>query len=233
VLKQLLRAPDIHLFSFKQAVAYSRRYPYLSVLEMPEGALDLGKDLPSHDVYLIGPTVELIAKKTLHPALSDLLLEAARQVHGNASIFQHKGEFPAPLEHEFPISQDAARFYKSGKSFFYRYLPFWLASLVSRVLVAFVPMVVVLVPIIRSVPAIYRWRVRTRIYRWYRALLALERRLLAEGESANRVELIERLDQIETAVHSMKVPAFAADQFYSLRGHIGFVRELMDHPAAK
>ena len=111
-------------------------------------------------MQLIGPTVELIARPTLHPALSDLLLEAAREVHGNASLLQRRGEFPAPLEHEFRISADARRYYTSGKSFLYRYLPFGLASLVNRILVVFVPLVVILIPVLRSIPMLYKWRIK-------------------------------------------------------------------------
>jgi TRAP-type uncharacterized transport system substrate-binding protein len=228
LLRQLLQSPDVHLMSFRQAVAYTRRFPYLNVLEIPEGALDLGKDLPANDVYLIGPTVELIARENFHPALSDLLLEAAQKVHGNASVLQRKGEFPAPLEHDFRISPAAARFYKSGKTLFYRYLPFWLAALISRIVVVFVPVVLVMIPIIRSAPRIYSWRVRVRIYRWYRALLALERESLVENRSGKRRDLLVRLDGIEQAVNKLKVPAFAADQYYDLRGHIRFVRQLLE-----
>jgi hypothetical protein len=227
VLRELLRAPDIHLLSFRQAAAYSRRLSYLSVLALPQGSIDFGKNIPAQDVFLLGPTVELIAREHLHPALSDLLLEAAREVHGRATILQRKGEFPAPLEHDFRISADATRFYKSGKSFFYRYLPFWLASLTSRIVVVFVPMIVVMIPILRSVPTIYRWRIRSRILPWYRALLTLERELLAAHDASKRAELLARLDAIEKAVHKIKVPASFADQFYSLRGHIDFVRELV------
>ena len=228
VLRQLLRTPGIHLYSFKQAAAYSRRFSYLTALQLPQGSIDFGQNIPSQDVSLIGPTVELVAREHLHPALSDLLLEAAREIHGRSTILQRKSEFPAPLEHDFRISPDAARFYKSGKSFFYRYLPFWLASLTSRIVIVFVPMVVVLIPVLRSIPTVYRWRMRSRIFRWYRALLALERRSLEMPDPANCGALLKELDEIEIAVNRMKVPASFADLFYSLRCHIDFVRNLLN-----
>jgi TRAP transporter TAXI family solute receptor len=230
VLRKLLLATDIHLLSFAQAEAYTRRFSYLSVLKLPQGTIDLGRNIPAQDVYLIGPTVELVARKNLHPALSDLLLEAAREVHGNAGWFQHKGEFPAAIEHDFHISADAARFYRSGSSFFYRYLPFWLASLTSRILVVLVPVLVIMIPILRSIPHLYRWRNQSRIYRWYRALLVLEKELFKETDAARRQHLLKRLDGIQNEVNKMKVPAFLADQFYGLRGHIDFVRQIMNEP---
>ncbi len=225
IIRELMRAPGIRLYNFTQADAYVRRMVYLKKLDLPRGAIEFGKDIPSHDVNLVGPAVELIARTGLHPALSDLLLEAAREVHGSAGLYRHQGEYPALLEHEFRLSPDAIRFYKSGKSFFYRSLPFWMASLANRIIVVFVPMVVVLIPALRSIPAIYRWRIRLIIYRWYRALLAIERDMIAQQEAGGREELHSRLNRIEQSVNIMKVPASFADQFYVLRGHIGFVRE--------
>ncbi len=225
LMRTLLRTPAIRLYSFTQADAYARRIRYLNKLELPEGAIDFGRNIPGHDVYLIGPTVELIARNNLHPALSDLLLEAAREVHGSASLFRRRGEFPAPLEQEFRISPDASRFYKSGKSFLYRYLPYWLASMANRILAVVVPMVVLLLPGMRTIPAIFRWRIKLRLYRWYRALLVLEQDLVTRLAPEERRELLSRIDHIEEEVNKMRVPASFADQFYVLRGHIGFVRE--------
>ena len=223
VMRQLLRSPEIRLLSFNQADAYSRRFRYLNKLDLPKGSIDFARNLPAQDVYLVGPTVELVARDYLHPALSDLLLEAAQEVHGNATVLQRRGEFPAPLEHELRISDDALRYYKSGKSFFYKHLPFWLASLASRVVVVFLPLVVVLIPALRLIPTIYRWRIKLRLFRWYRALLRLERELSVRSPQERRSQL-QRLDHIEAAVHKLKVPASFADQFYGLRGHIDYVR---------
>jgi TRAP-type uncharacterized transport system substrate-binding protein len=224
-MRTLLRAPGIQMYDFVQADAYTRRFHYLNKLELPRGTIDFGQDVPSHDINLIGPTVELVSRANLHPALSDLLLEAAREVHGAATVLQRQNEFPAPLEHDLPTNPEALRYYKSGKTFLYRSLPFWLASLVSRALVAFVPLVLVLIPGLKLLPAAYKWRMQLRIYRWYRSLLRVERDLFSEMTPGKRDELRERLDHIEESVNRMKVPASFANQFYALREHIGFVRE--------
>jgi len=129
-----------------------------------------------------------------------------------------------PLEHEYRISSDAGRYYKSGKSFLYRYMPFWLASLLNRILVVFVPMILVLIPGMRSIPAIFRWQMRLRIFRWYRALMILEKNMAEPIVSGRGEELMRQLEQIERAVNKMKVPVSFAEQFYVLRGHIDFVR---------
>ena len=224
IMRKLVHTRGIHMMDFKQADAYSRRFRYLSKLELPMGSIDFAKNMPEQTMTLIAPTVELVARPDLHPALSDLLVEAARETHGRATLLQRAGEFPAPLEHEYPISGDAARYYKSGKGFWYRYLPFWLASLVDRTMVVLVPIVVVLIPAIKLVPALYRWRIRTRIYKRYGELMALEREMLNQTTPEQRTELGKRLDEIEKRVNGSKMPLPFADQFYVLREHINFVR---------
>jgi len=224
IMRKLVHTRGIHMMDFKQADAYSRRFRYLSKLELPMGSIDFAKNMPEQTMTLIAPTVELVARPDLHPALSDLLVEAARETHARATLLQRAGEFPAPLEHEYPISGDAARYYKSGKGFWYRYLPFWLASLVDRTMVVLVPIVVVLIPAIKLVPALYRWRIRTRIYKRYGELMALEREMLNQTTPEQRTELGKRLDEIEKRVNGSKMPLPFADQFYVLREHINFVR---------
>jgi hypothetical protein len=224
-LRQLLRTRGVRLFNFIQAPAYVRHFPYLTPLDLPPGVFDLGSDLPPRPLVLLAPTVELIARPDLHPALSDLLIEAARQVHGRTTLFQRAGEFPAPLEHEYRISDDAARYYKSGKGFVYRHLPFWLASLVDRAAVVLVPIIVVLIPGLRLAPTLYGWRLKTRIYRRYGELMALERAALADPGPDERAELLERLGEIEKSVITAKMPGSVADQIYVLRRHITWVRQ--------
>lgn len=226
VIRTLLRDQGIQLFSFVQADAYVRRMNTLSKLQLPRGALDFGKDIPTRDVFLIGPTVQLVARDSLHPALSDLILEAAREVHGSAGLFRKRGEFPVAQDGEFRISPDASRYYASGKSFLYRSFPFWLASLIARILAILVPLVLLLIPAVKIAPAIYRWSIESRIYRWYRVLLALEREAFKPSVGdERREELLRQLDHIESAVNRIVIPASFGDLFYGLRGHIGLVRQ--------
>jgi TRAP-type uncharacterized transport system substrate-binding protein len=226
LMRHLVHTPEIHIFNFTQADGYTRRINYLNKLEIPKGSLDLGQDIPSENLYLVGPTVELIARDSLHPALSDLLLEAAREVHGAASPFKKRGEFPAPLEHEFRISEDASRYYESGKSFLYRTFPFWAASLITRSLTIIVPLALFVIPALQLVPSIYRWRLESRIYRWYRVLLDIERDAFKpSADHKRREELLRHLDHIEHTVNKIVVPASCGNHFYELRLHINFVRD--------
>jgi hypothetical protein len=222
LMHRMRQAPNIQLLSFRQADAYVRRFQFLSKLTLPEGALDLLRDYPPQTVQLIGTTVELVARDTLHPALSDLLISAAREVHGGGGLFRNAGEYPAPLARDFPMSRDAERYYKSGEQFLYKRLPFWLASVIDRLLVLIVPLIVAIVPVTKLIPALYRWRIRSRIYRWYGALMSIERDMQRGPDG--RADLLRRLDQITDAVNDLTTPASFADQVYVLRDHVAAVR---------
>jgi len=224
MIRKLLFAPGIRLLDLAQADAYVRRFAYLNKLPIPMGAFDLEQNLPTADMQLIAPTVELVARQGLHPALSDLLIETAREVHGRRTILQEAGEFPAAKSSDFTLSDDAARYYKYGKGFFYRNLPFWMASMVDRIVIVIVPLTVILIPALRILPWAYRWRVRSRIYRWYAALISLERGLQGEVRAEDHAPLLARLDEIEQAVNKLNMPLAFVDQLYVLREHIGFVR---------
>ena len=225
LLRQLLHDEDIHLFSFVQADGYTHRITYLSRLTLPRGAIDFGDDTPPEDVALIAPTVELVARDSLHPALSDLLLEAAREVHGRAGLFKKAGQFPTPIEHEFAISADATRYYASGRSFLYRTFPFWIASLIERIVAVVVPITIILVPGFKIAPAIFRWRVVSRIYRWYAVLQHIERDSgTGPLDDARCGELLHRLAHVEATVSRLHIPPAYGDLLYGLRSHIAVVR---------
>ena len=224
-MRKLFLTPDIRLMDFSQADAYARKFHYLNKLDLPKGAVDFGMDIPGHDISLVAPMVELVVRKKLHPALQDLLIEAAQEVHGKANILQQAGQFPTPIEHEFPISTEARRFYKSGKTFLYSRLPFRFASIATRILAVVVPLIVLLLPGMKIIPAAYQWRIKMRIYHWYRELLTLEKDMLAQPSAEDRGKLMERLDHIGKEVNKMKLPASFGDQFYVLLEHVDFVRE--------
>jgi hypothetical protein len=234
LMRELLRDPDIHLFNFVQAEGYTHRITYLNKLVLPRGAIDFGEDIPAGDTALVAPTVEIVARDSLHPALSDLVLEAAREVHGRAGLYKKSGEFPAPIAQDFPISADASRYYASGRSFLYRSFPFWLARLIERIVAIVVPMTIVLIPGLKIAPAVFRWRVVSRIYRWYAVLQRIEHESYDQPMDARRGdELLHRLGHMEATVKRLVVPPAYGDLLYDLRGHIAAVRaNLMARRAA-
>jgi TRAP-type uncharacterized transport system substrate-binding protein len=227
VIRGLIERPDIHVVQLAQLDAYLKKFQDLGKIVIPMGAFDLAKNQPATDLTLLGSSVELLARTDLHPAVSDLLLETMRDVHGRRTLLAHGGEFPSPTEHEVPLSADARRYYESGKRWLYRMLPFWAASLADRFLMVLVPVALLLVPAFRTAPTIYRWRMRRRVVRVYSALLDLERDVRAHAGD-DRTALSARLDALERRADALRLPAGFADQFYVLREHIALVRRRLD-----
>jgi TRAP-type uncharacterized transport system substrate-binding protein len=219
LVQMLLQTPGIALFDFGQADAYSRRFAFLAPVTLPRGVVDLARDLPPRDVRLVAPTATLVARKGTHPALIQLFVQAAQQIHGGAGWFQRKGEFPNATATEEPLAKEAQRFYANGTPVLQRYLPFWLANLIERMWPVLVTIVAILIPLSRMLPPLYQFRIRSRIFRWYAQLREVED---AVGKRP-AAELLGELDEIESRVESVTVPLSYADELYSLRGHIQMV----------
>jgi uncharacterized protein len=228
LIQMLLQTPGIKLFDFTQAEAYTRRLPFLTHVVLPRGIVDLGRDIPSKDYQLIAPTATLVARAGLHPALIDLFVQAATEIHGGAGWFQQQGQFPTPRYTEIPVAREAARYYRDGPPFLQRYMSFWLANLFERMWVVLVPLAALLIPLSKIVPPLYVWRIRSRVYRWYGQLRAVEQSLeaaQAEKKTDALPDLMRRLDDIERRVNMVSVPLSFADALYELRSHINFVRQ--------
>ena len=220
MVQMLLQTPGIRLLDFAQAEAYARRFAFISPVLLPRGVVDLARDLPPADMRLVAPTAALLARDRLHPALVQLLVQAAQQVHGGAGWFQRKGDFPNAANTEWPLAPEAQRVYRSGTPWLQRYLPFWLANLADRMWLALLGIGVVLIPLSRVLPPLYEFRIRSRVFRWYGQLRLVEARVGRD----ERTGLHAELDEIEARVGDIDVPLSYADELYALRSHIQMVR---------
>ncbi len=225
VVQVLLRSPGIRIMSFSRADAYTRRFSFLTKVTLPHGAVDLVRDVPPVDTTLLAATANLVVSEHTHPALISLLLQAAGEVHGKSGFFQRTGEFPAYLDTSFELNDDARRYMKSGPPFLQRYLPFWAAVFVDRMVVLLLPLIALLVPLMRIAPAIYTWRIRSKIFRLYGELKFLETEVRRDYTPDRHREFFGRLDRIEEAANNRNVPLAFTDLVYTLREHINLVRK--------
>ena len=228
LIQMLLITPGIKLFDFTQAEAYTRRLPFLTHVVLPRGIVDLGRDLPAKDYHLIAPTATLVARDDLHPALVDLLVQAASTIHGGAGWFQQQGQFPSPKYSEIPVASEAAKFYKDGPPFLQRYMSFWLANFFDRMWVVVVALGALILPLSKVIPPLYVWRIRSRVFRWYGQLRTVEQALAAAPEDRRSevyAEQMDKLNDIEERVNQISIPLSFADDLYGLRSHINMVRQ--------
>ncbi len=240
LIQMLLQTPGIKLFNFTQAEAYTRRFPFLSHVTLSRGIVDFGRDIPAHDYHLIAPTATLVAREDLHPALVELFVQAAAEIHGGAGWFQRHGEFPSARYTEIPVAQSAEKFYRNGPPLLQRYMSFRLANFFDRMWIVIVALGALILPLSRIVPPLYVWKVRSRIYRWYGKLRNVEQLVeqAAEEAATDRrdavyKEQLARLNDIEQRVNQLTIPLSFAEELYRLRSHIDFVRKRIDWLIAK
>jgi TRAP-type uncharacterized transport system substrate-binding protein len=230
LVRMLLATPGIRLLDFTQAQAYARRFPFLSAVDLPRGVVDLAQDIPPATVNLVAATSTLAARESLHPALAQLFVQAARRIHGDTSWFGPAGQFPNANDTEYPLAKEAERFYRNGPPLLQRYLPFWLANLIDRMWVVLVSIIAVLIPLSRIVPPLYEFRIRSRVFRWYRRLRDIENSATEPG--AQHAALLRELEALDARVEGISVPLSHADELYALRSHIDLVRARLQGQAA-
>jgi TRAP-type uncharacterized transport system substrate-binding protein len=231
-IQRLLREPGIKLMSFANADAYTQRFPFLTKLTLREGVVDFAANLPPDETVLLATTAAVVVRADAHRALVSLLAQALQEVHaapavddkGDTQLFQRAGEFPIAGDPEFPFAEEARRVYRSGPPVLQRYVPFWVASTVDRLIVSLVVLLPILIPLVRFAPQIYSWRIRRRIIYWYGVLKALESKARKPGGPEGRAEHLLELDRIEAAVDEIPVPLAFSDKLYELRQHIEIVR---------
>jgi TRAP-type uncharacterized transport system substrate-binding protein len=224
LVQMLLQTPGIGLLDFPQAEAYARRYPFLSPVTLPRGIVSIDRDVPLRNQPLVATTTSLVVRDGTHPALVQLMVQAADRIHGGPGWFRRSGEFPTPRGAELPVATEAARFYADGEPFLQRYMPWWVANLLDRMWLALAAIVAVLLPLSRIVPPLYEFRVRSRVFRWYAQLRAIEDELAGPLEPGAKQALRGRLDALDARVEKVAVPLSYADELYALRSNIGMVR---------
>jgi TRAP-type uncharacterized transport system substrate-binding protein len=223
-VQRLISDERVALANIPRADAYVALYPFLSKVTVPRGVGDLAKDLPPTDITLFAAKASLVVRKELHPAVQDLLLQAAVQIHSGPGMFQRAGHFPAAEGTDVSLSDEAIQFYKSGRPFLQSNFPFWMASLISRLIVVLIPIVTVLYPLMRFMPALYGWLMRSKIARLYGELRFLEDEIAVAGRS-NTIDLIERLDRLEKQANQLRMPVAYESMIYLLRNQIANVRD--------
>lgn len=230
-IQQALRDPALEIVTLARAEAYQRRFPFLTRLTLPMGTIDLAKNIPDAHIDLIGTKAMLAAHGNLHPALISVLIDTAREVHNEQGYFESAGEFPGTAPVDLPVSIHADQHRRFGPMYLYRVMPFWAASLIERMLIIVVPLLAVLVPLANYLPQVMRWRVRSRIYRWYGELAMLERDIATREGTLPIAQWQRDLDRIEQAVYRIKTPVSYASERYTLREHVALVRQSVEAKA--
>lgn len=232
VVRRMIEQPGVHLHDFDRGGAYARLYPFLSPVLLPAGVMGLSANLPAADVTTIAPTAMLAAREDLHPALVDLLLAAANNIHGQSSLLSDRGQFPTAQYTDLPIGGEAKRFYKYGPPFLQRILPFWAATLIDRLKVMLLPLIALAIPLVKLMPPIYRWRIQSRFLRLYDEVQSLDPDRADGLNGTDIARNLGALDRIDHTVTKIEVPRAYMGELFKLRRDIDLVRRRLHSVAA-
>jgi len=100
-----------------------------------------------------------------------------------------------------------------------------MAELVGHLLVLIIPAAGVLYSMLKILPAIYDWIMRSRIFRLYGEMRLLENKMDASETRYEPTDIIARLDQLQVQANRLRVPSQYASMVYMLRSHLALVRE--------
>ena len=223
-VQSFLRNPNVRLMSFPTAEAYTRIFPELVRLVLPQGVIDIDRNIPPDDVQLIGTTTKVLVRSDLHPEIVQLLLQTMTEAHSGQEIFQRSGEFPNGTDAEYPVAPTAIDFYKNGPSFMQRHLPLWLSVHAQRAIAVLVAGDSARPPTVPLSASAYNWITRRRLFYWYAQLKALEASFDASPTDKHLTEKQAEIERIEEAVSHIRFPLTFSDQLYNLRSHIDIVR---------
>ncbi len=234
-MQQTLLNSDLKLMSFAQADALVQKFPSLSKIIFPRASTSIVDDLPQTDVTLLAATALLVSKDTLHPALVYLLLEAARTVHGGEDYSTPLGAFPNLNTDEFPVSDESTRYFKSGRPFLQRYLPFWLASFIERRLLILLPFMALLLGLLQALPRMVEARIKNRLVVWYREIKSLEDEIWRNRQPTEDqiAQWRDEIENIDAHASQIRIPQRYFQDVYALKQAIGVVRDRIFQMAGK
>ncbi|MDN7180222.1 TAXI family TRAP transporter solute-binding subunit [Caballeronia sp. SEWSISQ10-4 2] len=234
-MQQTLLNSDLKLMSFAQADALVQKFPSLSKIIFPRASTSIVNDLPQADVTLLAATALLVSKDALHPALAYLLLEAAKSVHGGEDYFTPRGAFPNLNTEEFPISDESTRYFKSGRPFLQRYLPFWLASFIERRLLILLPFMALLLGLLQALPRMAEARIKNRLVIWYREIKSLEDEIWRNTQpSPDQIaKWRDEIENIDAHASQIRIPHRYFQDVYALKQAIGIVRDRISQVGGK
>jgi len=223
----------LKLMNFSQAEALVHKFPSLSKIVYPRGATSLVDDLPAHDVTLLASTAMLVSKESLHPALTYLLLDAANEIHHTPDFFTPRNYFPNQNIENFAISDETRRYFKSGRPFLQRYLPFWLANFLERRFAVLLPFIAVLFGLIQALPRIYDASMKKRLVVWYREIHLLEDEIWhTPNPSVEKLqEWHDEIEEIDANSNQIDIPQRYYGDVYALKQAIRVVRERIRNAA--
>jgi len=223
IVQELLEDPKINVLSIQRAQAYSRKYAYLSTLNLYEGTMDLYRNIPNNNMNLLAATANLVTTQGVPHELIRLLLKKVKEVHKHKSLFAQENQFPNTLNLDTQINKEAVKYLRNGDSWLESIFPYWIASNMDRLKILLIPLLTLMFPLFKGVAPLYRWTMRSKIYKWYKTINEIDKKLKGLNNADLKIEL-ENLETLQTSIQEhTNVPMSFMGEYYNLLMHIELI----------
>ena len=223
-VRKLANNPNLELYDFNEADAYTKNIPFLQKVVVPAGSFDIAERIPNKTISLIAITTNLAVRKDADPNVQLAILIATKEAErGTEKIFFAKrNEFPSYIDPLIEISPVAQRYYDYGPPFLLNYFPFWAATLIDRFSVFLLAILAILFPIRELAGNLMK--IRSAIYEndHYAELIAINRQVTSSDLSIEALEsIIERLKHINEIRANQIIKAGKEARYFSFAETIG------------
>ncbi|PID43361.1 MAG: hypothetical protein CSA52_02330 [Gammaproteobacteria bacterium] len=227
-LQPLYNSTEIKLLPLQHARALANQLPEARWIELYGGAIRYSPAYPPETVPLITMVTKLVARDNLHPALVNRLVRAMIRVHMKPGPLVMDYSFPNTELLDMKADIYSAKLLREGFSPLESFIPYWMAAQINRFAILLLPIVFLLLPLFKVLPALVAWRMRARVYRYYDRLHEIDLQLSDQSDKKpdkeEREKLSKELEEIEAGLRDESLPLRYREQAYIASGHVGFVR---------
>lgn len=227
-LQALYDAPTIQLLPIDHGHAIANKLHEAHYVELLDGSIRYQPAYPEATVPLITLVAKLVARDDLHPALVNRLVRAAKIIHSKPNALVMSAPFPNTLLLDMPADVYAAKLLRNGFNPLEKTLPYWIVAQINRFAILLLPIIFLLLPLFKILPALLAWRMQSRVYRYYDRLHEIDMRLSGEGQgplnAQEREKLSEELISIEVDLRCESLPLKYRESAYNAVQHVHLVR---------
>jgi hypothetical protein len=225
-IQSLLRDSKRHIAYLEFSDWLSKSMINHSRITMPRATIDYTNDIPNGPRSLLVAHRQLMARKTMHPALQRALLDAATQIHNQSTLISKPGDFPNFSVNSSELSTIAAQYAQNKRPWAERVLTYWWAQFITLIIYAMVPFI--------ALASILFFALKKLRARHTNQLLEVMFGNLASLESEMQRELLNKpimagkylrhLDVIDKNAANLSVPKACHDRWLTLRNHTAHLR---------
>jgi hypothetical protein len=219
----------LQVLPFGNALAFERRLPWSHSITLSRGLMSVARDAPPADLPMLAVDTNLVSRSDLHESTQFLLLDVASEAHAEPGPLQTARQYPSSKGLLFAQGEASKEFFRTGRPWLNKFLPFWSAYQINRLLLSLLPVLVIVLPLLKATIAFNERRNRAAIMRLHKQANELEFGMQTAG-SASTAQALHNLERKLLKLQPLTI--HSVEFFYvheALRRLRGAGRRGLDH----